>query len=61
MRSHYLSNSIGILSDNIYYWRLRKNSLTEQIEQLQHVQQATKMMYDVYRFMQSNIEEEDIK
>ena len=61
MKSHYLSNSIGILSDNIYYWRFRKNSLTEQSAQLQHVKDATNMIYDVYRFMQSNIEEEDIK
>ena len=59
--AYYLSNSIGIISDYVYFWRLRQNSLTTQSVQLHHVADRVKMLNDVYNFTQSTIEDENIK
>ena len=61
MKSHYLAKSIGIVHDDIYYWRSRSQSISSQKMDLSLFNDRINMMNEVYEFMQSAISEDNIK
>ena len=60
-KSYYLSKSIGIIKDYVYFWRLRENSITTRRVTPQDLADRVHMLNDVYQFMNSNIQEENVK
>ena len=61
MKSYYLAKSIGIIKDNVYFYRFREESLSNRASSPQDIDDRVRMLNDVYQFMDSTIEEEDIK
>lgn len=61
MKSHYLAKSIGIIHDDIYYWRSRSQSISKQKMDLALFKDRIEMMNEVYEFMESTISEDKLK
>ena len=61
MKSHYLAKSIGIIHDDIYYWRSRSQSISMQKMDLALFNDRIDMINEVYEFIESAISEDKLK